>query len=82
LTRAAITVFSRLIVVVFAFVLIVALSQVALVAARSRFEHAPLWDILTQSREGTQDYFSSLFQGSLGEATSTSILGGRRRFHG
>ena len=82
MSRAAVTVISRLLLVVFAFVLIVALSQVALVAARSRFDHAPLFDILTQSWEGTQDYFASLFQGSLGEATSTSILGGRRRSMG
>jgi len=82
LSRAAVTILTRVLLVVFAFVLIVALSQVALVAARSRFDHAPLWDILTQSWEGTQDYFSSLFQGSLGEATSTSILGGRRRSMG
>lgn len=82
MSRAAVTVISRLLLVVFTFVLIVALSQVALVAARSRFDHAPLFDILTQSWEGTQDYFASLFQGSLGEATSTSILGGRRRSMG
>lgn len=82
MSRAAVTLLSRLLLVLFAFFLIVALSQIALVAARSRFEHAPLWDILTQSWEGTQDYFSSLIQGSLGEATSTSILGGRRRSMG
>ena len=51
------------------------LAQIALVAARTRFDHAPIADILQQAWEGTQDYFSSLFQGSLGEATSTSILG-------
>ncbi|HKY51170.1 MAG TPA: ABC transporter permease [Candidatus Limnocylindria bacterium] len=82
MTRVAVTVLTRLLLVIFAFVLIVVLSQVALVAARSRFDHAPLWDILTQSWEGSQDYFSSLLQGSLGEATSTSILGGRRRAMG
>jgi len=82
LSRAAVTVLTRLLLVIFTFVLIVVLAQVALVAARSRFDHAPLWDILAQAWEGTQDYFSSLFQGSLGEATSTSILGGRRRSMG
>jgi peptide/nickel transport system permease protein len=82
LSRAAVTVLTRVLLVIFTFVLIVVLAQVALVAARSRFDHAPLWDILTQAWEGTQDYFSSLFQGSLGEATSTSILGGRRRSMG
>jgi ABC-type dipeptide/oligopeptide/nickel transport system permease component len=82
LSHVAVAVLTRLLLVIFAFVLIVAFSQVALVAARSRFDHAPLWDILTQSWEGTQDYFASLLQGSLGEATSTSILGGRRRSMG
>jgi ABC-type dipeptide/oligopeptide/nickel transport system permease component len=82
LNRAAIGVLSRVLLVVFTFVLIVVLAQVALVAARTRFEHAPLADILQQSWEGTQDYFMSLFQGSLGEATSTSILGGQRRSMG
>ncbi len=72
-------VLTRVLLVVFTFVLIVVLAQIALVAARTRFDHAPLWDILTQAWEGTQDYFASLFQGSLGEATTTSILGGRRR---
>lgn len=82
MSRVAVAVLTRALLVIFAFVLIVAFSQVALVAARSRFDHAPLWDILIQSWEGTQDYFASLLQGSLGEATSTSILGGRRRSMG
>lgn len=82
MSHVAVTVLTRVLLVIFAFVLIVAFSQIALVAARSRFDHAPLWDILTQSWEGTQDYFASLLQGSLGEATSTSILGGRRRAMG
>ena len=82
MSRAAIAVLTRVLLVIFTFVLIVVLAQIALVAARTRFDHAPLGDILQQAWEGTQDYFSSLFQGSLGEATSTSILGGRRRSMG
>jgi len=79
LNRAAVAVLTRALLVIFTFILIVVLAQIALVAARTRFDHAPIGDILQQAWEGTQDYFSSLFQGSLGEATSTSILGGRRR---
>jgi ABC-type dipeptide/oligopeptide/nickel transport system permease component len=82
LSRAAVAVLTRVLLVIFTFVLIVVLAQIALVAARTRFDHAPIGDILQQAWEGTQDYFSSLFQGSLGEATSTSILGGRRRSMG
>src|SRR6185503_1915684 len=82
LSRAAVAILTRLLLVVFTFVLIVVLAQIALVAARTRFDHAPIADILQQAWEGTQDYFSSLFQGSLGEATSTSILGGQRRSMG
>ncbi|HEV8230499.1 MAG TPA: ABC transporter permease subunit [Candidatus Limnocylindria bacterium] len=82
MNRAAVGILTRVLLVAFTFVLIVVLAQVALVAARTRFEHAPIADILLQSWEGTQDYFSSLFQGSLGEATSTSILGGQRRSMG
>src|SRR6185503_1039558 len=82
LSRAAVAVLTRVLLVAFTFVLIVVLAQIALVAARTRFDHAPIADILQQAWEGTQDYFSSLFQGSLGEATSTSILGGQRRSMG
>ncbi len=82
MNRAAVAVLTRVLLVIFTFVLIVVLAQIALVAARTRFDHAPIGDILQQAWEGTQDYFSSLFQGSLGEATSTSILGGRRRSMG
>src|SRR6185295_4255234 len=82
LSRAAVAILTRLLLVVFTFVLIVVLAQIALVAARTRFDHAPIADILQQAWEGTQDYFASLFQGSLGEATSTSILGGQRRSMG
>ncbi|TMF53458.1 MAG: ABC transporter permease [Chloroflexi bacterium] len=82
LNRAAVAVLTRALLVIFTFILIVVLAQIALVAARTRFDHAPIGDILQQAWEGTQDYFSSLFQGSLGEATSTSILGGRRRSMG
>lgn len=55
------------------------LSQLALTAARTRIGHAPIDAVLSQAWEGTQDYFGSLLAGSLGEATSTSILGGQRR---
>jgi ABC-type dipeptide/oligopeptide/nickel transport system permease component len=82
LSRAAIAVLTRVLLVIFTFVLIVVLAQIALVAARTRFDHAPLGDVLLQAWEGTQDYFGSLAQGSLGEATTTSILGGRRRSMG
>ena len=82
MSRAAVTVLTRVLLVIFTFVLIVVLAQVALVAARTRFDHAPLGDVLLQAWEGTQDYFASLLQGSLGEATTTSILGGRRRSMG
>ena len=82
MNRAAVAVLTRALLVIFTFILIVVLAQIALVAARTRFDHAPIGDILQQAWEGTQDYFSSLFQGSLGEATSTSILGGRRRSMG
>ena len=76
MSRAAVAIATRVLLVIFTFVLIVVLAQIALVAARTRFDHAPIGDVLQQAWEGTQDYFSSLFQGSLGEATSTSILGG------
>ena len=72
-------VLTRVLLVLFTFVLIVVLAQIALVAASTRAQHLPLWDVLTRAWEGTQDYFSSLLQGSLGEATSTSILGNQRR---
>ncbi|HLZ47753.1 MAG TPA: ABC transporter permease subunit, partial [Candidatus Limnocylindria bacterium] len=72
----------RLLLVVLTFVLIVVLSQVALVSARTRLERADLPTIAQQAWEGTSDYFTSLASGSLGEATSTSILGGQRRAMG
>ena len=81
-TRASLAVLLRLGLVAFTFVLIVVLSQVALVSARTRLERADLPTIAQQSWEGTQDYFSSLASGSLGEASSTSILGGQRRAMG
>src|SRR5260370_36355191 len=62
--------------------LIVVLSQVALVSARTRLERADLPTIAQQAWEGTSDYFTSLASGSLGEASSTSILGGQRRAMG
>jgi len=68
--------------IVLTFVLVVVLSQVALVSARTRIDHSDLWTILQQAGEGTQDYFGSLLAGSLGEATTTSILGGQRRSMG
>jgi ABC-type dipeptide/oligopeptide/nickel transport system permease component len=68
--------------IVLTFVLIVVLSQLALVSARTRLERADLPTIVGQTWEGTADYFTSLAGGSLGEATSTSILGGQRRAMG
>jgi glutathione transport system permease protein len=82
LSRVAFAVLARVLLVIFTFVLIVVLAQIALVAARTRFDHLPVGDVLLQAWEGTQDYFGSLLQGSLGEATTTSILGGRRRSMG
>jgi peptide/nickel transport system permease protein len=81
-TRASVAVLTRLLLVILTFVLIVVLSQVALVSARTRLERSDLPTIAPQAWEGTQDYFSSLASGSLGEATSTSILGGQRRAMG
>jgi peptide/nickel transport system permease protein len=81
-TRASVAVLTRLLLVILTFVLIVVLSQVALVSARTRLERSDLPTIAQQAWEGTQDYFTSLASGSLGEATSTSILGGQRRAMG
>jgi peptide/nickel transport system permease protein len=72
----------RALLVILTFVLIIVLSQVALVSARTRLERADLPTIAQQAWEGTSDYFTSLASGSLGEATSTSILGGQRRAMG
>jgi peptide/nickel transport system permease protein len=72
-------VLTRVLLVIFTFILIVVLAQIALVAASTRAQHLGLGDVLGRAWEGTQDYFSSLLQGSLGEATSTSILGNQRR---
>src|SRR3979409_644660 len=80
--RMSVAVLTRLLLVVATFVLIVVLSQVAMVSARTRLERADLPTIAGQAWEGTQDYFTSLASGSLGEATSTSILGGQRRAMG
>ncbi len=83
MTRAApLALLTRVALVLFTFVLIVVLAQIALVAARTRAEHAGLDVVLGQAWEGTQDYFSSLLQGQLGESASTSILGGQRRAMG
>ena len=81
-TRVSMAVLTRLLLVTLTFVLIVVLSQVAMVSARTRLERADLGTIAGQAWEGTQDYFTSLATGSLGEATSTSILGGQRRAMG
>jgi ABC-type dipeptide/oligopeptide/nickel transport system permease component len=81
-TRASLAVLIRLLLVILTFVLIVVLSQVALVSARTRLERADLPTIARQAWEGTSDYFTSLATGSLGEASSTSILGGDRRAMG
>lgn len=82
MSRGLLGVLARILLVVFTFVLIVALAQIALVAAQTRAQHLPIGDVLGRAWEGTQDYFSSLLQGSLGEASSTSILGNRRRTMG
>ena len=81
-TRVSVAVLIRLLLVILTFVLIVVLSQVALVSARTRLERADLPTIAQQAWDGTSDYFTSLASGSLGEATSTSILGGERRAMG
>lgn len=73
---------TRVALVLFTFVLIVVLAQIALVAAQTRAQHLGLADVLGRAWEGTQDYFSSLLQGSLGDASSTSILGNQRRSMG
>jgi ABC-type dipeptide/oligopeptide/nickel transport system permease component len=81
-TRVSMAVLSRLLLVILTFVLIIVLSQVALVSARTRLERSDLPTIAQQAWEGTSDYFTSLASGSLGEASSTSILGGQRRAMG
>ncbi|HEX6062364.1 MAG TPA: ABC transporter permease [Candidatus Limnocylindria bacterium] len=81
-TRASLAVLVRLALVVLTFVLIIVLSQLALVSARTRLERADIPTIAQQAWEGTSDYFTNLASGSLGEATSTSILGGDRRAMG
>ena len=81
-TRISLAVLVRLALVVLTFVLIIVLSQVALVSARTRLERADLPTIAQQAWEGTSDYFTNLATGSLGEASSTSILGGDRRAMG
>ena len=81
-TRISVAILSRALLVALTFVLIVVLSQVAMTSARTRLERADLPTIAGQAWEGTEDYFTSLASGSLGEATSTSILGGQRRAMG
>ncbi|GAC1457155.1 MAG: hypothetical protein NVSMB8_04560 [Candidatus Limnocylindrales bacterium] len=81
-TRAAAAIGLRVGLVLLTFVLVVVLSQIAIVSARTRVDHTDLGAILQQAGEGTQDYFGSLLAGSLGEATTTSILGGQRRSMG
>jgi peptide/nickel transport system permease protein len=73
---------TRALLVLLTYVLIVVLAQVALVSAGTRLSHLDIWTVLSRSWEGTADYFGSLMAGSLGEATSTSILGGQRRAMG
>jgi peptide/nickel transport system permease protein len=80
--RALLGFLTRVALVIFTFVLIVVLAQLALTAASTRAQHLGLDEVIRRAWEGTQDYFGSLLQGSLGEATSTSILGGRRRSMG
>lgn len=80
--RALPGILARVALVLFTFVLIVVLAQLALTAASTRAAHLGLDEVVRRAWEGTQDYFASLLQGSLGEASSTSILGGRRRSMG
>jgi len=80
--RVSLAVLIRLALVILTFVLIIVLSQVALVSARTRLERAEIPTIAQQAWEGTSDYFTNLATGSLGEASSTSILGGDRRAMG
>ena len=82
MSRAILGVLGRILLVLFTFVLIVILAQLALVAASTRAEHIGIDEVVRRAWQGTQDYFGSLLQGSLGEASSTSILGGRRRSMG
>jgi len=72
----------RILFVLFTFVLVVVLAQIALTAAQTRAAHVGTGEVLRRAWEGTQDYFSSLLQGSLGDASSTSILGNQRRSMG
>jgi len=81
-SRAILGIVGRILLVLFTFILIVALAQLALVAASTRAEHIGIDEVVRRAWQGTQDYFASLLQGSLGEASSTSILGGRRRSMG
>lgn len=73
---------TRVLLVALTFVLIIGLSQIALTAASTRFERAPVNEVVGRGLESTRDYFIDLLSGSLGEASSTSILGGRRRAMG
>ncbi len=82
MSRAILGILGRVFLVLFTFVLIVVLAQVALVAASTRAEHIGFGEVLVRAWQGTQDYFGSLLEGRLGEASSTSILGGRRRAMG
>ena len=82
MSRALLGILTRVLLVISTFVLIVVLAQIALTAASTRAEHLGLDEVLRRAWEGTQDYFSGLLQGSLGEASSTSILGGTRRSMG
>jgi peptide/nickel transport system permease protein len=81
-SRAILGIVGRVLLVLFTFALIVVLAQIALVAASTRVEHIPFGEVLVRAWQGTQDYFGSLLEGRLGEASSTSILGGRRRSMG
>ena len=82
MNSVALRILGRVLLVLFTFVLIVVLAQLALVTASTRAQHLGLAEVVVRSWEGTQDYFSSLLQGSLGEASSTSILGNQRRSMG
>jgi peptide/nickel transport system permease protein len=75
-------IFTRIGLIALTFVIIVVLSEIALNAAATRLDRTPFQDVLGRAFEGSQDYFASLLNGSLGEASSTSILGGQRRAMG
>lgn len=55
------------------------LAQVALVSARTRLGHAGLDQVLQQAWWGIENYFLGLFSGTLGTATTTTLIGQQDR---